>query len=88
MLPKDSEGMYLIQRIRDEAHRFAVSYHRKVRSKEVFESSLDSIIGVGPKTKKKLISKFGSIKKIREAKSSDLSKIVGNKLAKKIKENL
>jgi excinuclease ABC subunit C len=87
-LPEQSEGMFLIQRIRDEAHRFAVSYHRKLKGKELFETSLDSIIGVGPKTKKKLISHFGSIKKIKEATIEELSAIVGTSTAQKIKEGL
>ncbi len=87
-LPKESEAMYLIQRIRDEAHRFAITYHRKLKSSEIYKSSLDSIIGVGPKTKKKLISNFGSIKKIKETSVEDLSKVIPEKIAKKIKETL
>lgn len=87
-LPRESEALYLVQRIRDEAHRFAVSYHRKLKSKEVFETSLDGIIGVGPKTKKKLIAKYGSVNKIKETSLDDLSKVVGEKIAKRIKEQL
>lgn len=87
-LPNESEARYLVQRVRDEAHRFAVSYHRKVRDKKAFETSLDTIIGVGPKTKKKLISEFGSIKNIKEASIEDLSAVVGAKIANKIKEQL
>lgn len=87
-LTKGSEAYYLVQRIRDEAHRFAITYHRKIRSKEFFESSLDNIPGIGPKTKKKLISKYGSIEKIKEVSVDELSELVGDKLAKKIKENL
>lgn len=88
ILPKDCEAMFLVQRIRDEAHRFAVSYHRKLKSKEVFETSLDGIIGVGPKTKKKLIAKYGSVAKIKEVTIDDLSELIGRKLATKIKEGL
>lgn len=88
ILPKDSEALYLVQRVRDEAHRFAVSYHRKVRDREAYETSLDAIIGVGPKTKKKLITEFGSIKRIREANQEELARVVGENIAKKIKENL
>lgn len=88
ILPKDSEALFLVQRVRDEAHRFAVSYHRKVRDKAAFETSLDAVVGVGPKTKKKLLSEFGSIKRIREASVEELSKVVGEKIATKIKENL
>lgn len=87
-LPNGSEAYYLVQRVRDEAHRFAVSYHRKVKSRETFESSLDAIIGVGPKTKKKLIMEFGSIEKIRKTSIKNLSKIIPENLAKKVKENL
>lgn len=85
-LPQKSEAMFLVQRIRDEAHRFAITYHRKVKSRELFESSLDSIPGVGPKTKKKLIAHFGSIQKIKEANLSEVSKVAGKKVAIKIKE--
>lgn len=85
-LPKGSEAYFLVQRIRDEAHRFAVTYHRKVRSREFFESSLDTISGVGPKTKRNLIKEFGSIEKIKKASIEDISKIVSKKLATKIKE--
>jgi excinuclease ABC subunit C len=88
ILPKGSEALFLIQRLRDEAHRFAITYHRKVRSKEMFQSSLDSIPGVGPKTKKKLLSHFGSIKRIKAAALSDLASVVGEKIAKGIKENI
>lgn len=87
-LPRESEALYLVQRIRDEAHRFAVSYHRKLKGKEAFETSLDAIIGIGPKTKKKLISKFGSIKRIKEATVDELSEAIGKDKAKKVKENL
>lgn len=87
-LEPGSESMFLVQRIRDEAHRFAVSYHRKVKSREAFETSLDSIVGVGPVTKKKLIKEFGSVKKIKEANLKELEKVVGPKIAAMIKENL
>jgi len=88
IIPKDSPAYYLIQRIRDEAHRFAITYHRSLRSKKVFNSSLDDIIGVGPKTKKKLLNHFGSVKNIKEATETEIAKVVSSKLAKKIKENL
>ncbi len=84
-LKKDSESFFLVQRIRDEAHRFAVTYHRNLKSKEIYESSLDAIPGVGPKTKKKLIREFGSIQKIKEASPEELAFVVGEKLAQKIK---
>jgi excinuclease ABC subunit C len=87
-LPEGSEALYLIQRIRDEAHRFAITYHRKVKSREVFESSLDAIPGVGPKTKKKLIAKFGSVKKIKETSLEELSSVVGDQVARRLLESL
>jgi excinuclease ABC subunit C len=87
-LKPESEAMFLVQRIRDEAHRFAITYHRNLKGRELFETSLDGIPGVGPKTKKKLIAHFGSIKKIKEADISELSGIVPEKIAHKIKEQL
>lgn len=88
LLPESSEGLYLVQRVRDEAHRFAISYHRKLKGKALFATSLDAIPGVGPKTKKKLIKEFGSVTKIKEATVEELSKYVSIGLAKKIKEAL
>lgn len=87
-LVPDSEAYFLVQRIRDEAHRFAITYHRNLRSKELTSSSLDNVPGVGPKTKKKLIVKFGTIEKIRAANIEEIAKEVGISLASKIKENL
>lgn len=87
-LPKDSEAYFLVQRVRDEAHRFAITYHRKVKSRELYETSLDAIPGVGPKTKKRLLTQFGSIQKIREASLADISKVTSPVLAKRIKEKI
>jgi len=67
VLPRTSQALYLVQRVRDEAHRFAVTYHRGVRQKTGMQSALDAIAGVGPKRKKALLRKFGSVKAIREA---------------------
>lgn len=88
ILPENSEALYLIQRIRDEAHRFAITYHRNLRSKGVKYSELDKIEGIGPATKKKLISSFGSVQKIKEAELFELERVVYKNLAKKIKEEL
>src|SRR4029077_15036142 len=60
VLPRSSQGLYLVQRIRDEAHRFAITFHRELRGKRSIHSSLDDVEGIGPKRKKALIRKFGS----------------------------
>lgn len=78
----------LFQRIRDEAHRFAINYHSNLRTKKQRQNALEKIDGVGTKTRVKLLREFGSLKKIRETPVQELSKIVGEKLAQKIKQNL
>ena len=90
VLPRTSQGLYLVQRIRDEAHRFAVTYHQKVRSRRAVRSLLDEIPGVGPARKRALLRKFGSVRGMREAGVADLAAVsgVGPALAKKIKEAL
>jgi excinuclease ABC subunit C len=89
-LDKSSHELHLLQRIRDEAHRFAVTYHRNLRSKKGKESLLDSIQGVGPARKKALVKKFGSVKGIRAASLEELSAVDGitEKLARQILEQL
>lgn len=89
VLPRDSQGLYLIQRIRDEAHRFAITYHRKVRQKAATRSSLD-VLGIGPVRKRALIRQFGSIKAIKEASVEELIAVPGmtRLLADRLKENL
>ncbi len=77
ILPRSSQALYLVQRIRDEAHRFAITFHRNKRSKSMIYSSLDSIVEVGPKKKQKLISKFGSLKGIAQADITDLISVPG-----------
>ena len=90
ILPRDSQALYLIQRVRDEAHRFAVTFHRKKRSKSAFKSALDDLPGVGPKRKKALIQQFGSVKRIREASVEQLAAVdgIGPALAEQIKATL
>ncbi len=90
VLDRTSQALYLVQRIRDEAHRFAIQYHRKVRSKTGMASALDSVPGVGPKRKRALLRKFGSLKAIREASTEDIAATVGFtlSLATKVKESL
>jgi excinuclease ABC subunit C len=77
ILPRTSEGLFLLQRLRDEAHRFAITLHRNRRSKSMIESALDEIPGVGPARKKLLMKHFGSFKKLREASQAQLAAIEG-----------
>ncbi|MGE5596876.1 MAG: excinuclease ABC subunit UvrC, partial [Hyphomicrobiales bacterium] len=90
VLPRGSEALYLVQRIRDEAHRFAITYHRQVRGKSSVQSALDTIPGIGPKRKKALLKKFGSVKAIREADVEDIASTVGftRALAEKVKSGV
>ncbi len=89
-IPKDSPALYLLQRGRDEAHRFAIRYHRKLRRKEAVVSALDNIPGIGPKRKKGLMKRFGSIEAIKEASLEELSRTQGMTLAvaQRVKEYL
>ena len=77
MLPRHSQGLYLIQRIRDEAHRYGITAHRKKRTKLGMASQLDSIPGIGPTRRKSLLKHFGSMDKIREASVEELSAVPG-----------
>ncbi|MBI2765679.1 MAG: excinuclease ABC subunit UvrC [Chloroflexi bacterium] len=88
VLPRGSEGLFMVQRIRDEAHRFAITFHRQLRAKGAIQSALDTVPGVGPKRKKALLKKFGSVKAIREASIEDVASTVGftRALAEKVKE--
>jgi excinuclease ABC subunit C len=71
-IPRQSEALYLLQRIRDEAHRFAITYHRELRGKRMTSSVLDDVPGLGPTRRKRLIKELGSVKKVREATIDDL----------------
>jgi excinuclease ABC subunit C len=84
MIRKDSPALRLVQRIRDEAHRFAVSYHRTLRKKRVISSELDNIKGIGHKKKMLLLEKFGSVERIKNTPEKELFDVVGNTAAKKI----
>jgi excinuclease ABC subunit C len=77
VLPRNSEALFLLQRIRDEAHRFAISHHRGRRSKSMIDSVLDDIPGLGPVKKKALLAKFGSLKKIKLASIDELLQVEG-----------
>lgn len=74
-LPLNSPGLTLLRRLRDEAHRFAISYHRKVRDKRMFGSPLDEIPGIGPRRKRMLLRSFGSVEGIRRASVSDIAAV-------------
>ena len=90
VLPANSQGLYMVQRIRDEAHRFAITYHRKLRSKSSIASSVDLVPGIGPKRKRMLMRRFGSIKGIKEAAIDDIAAVPGmtRSLATRLKESL
>jgi excinuclease ABC subunit C len=75
-----------LERLRDEAHRFAITYHRKLRGKEALRSSLEDIPGVGPSRRKALIRHFGSLKKVREATLEELKRMPG--LPEKVAEEI
>jgi len=77
VLPRNSESLYLIQRIRDEAHRFAVAYHRNLRGKRSLKSILDDIPGVGPKRRKALVEHFRTMAALRKATVDDLAEVPG-----------
>lgn len=83
-IDKNSETLKLIQQIRNEAHRFGLSHHRKKRSKKQVTSGLDNIKGIGPTTKKKLLTHYKSIKRIKEAEQSELEELIGKSRAKVI----
>lgn len=86
ILASDSPALYLLQRIRDEAHRFATGFYQQKHLKKIIESELDNIPGLGPKKKKQLKKEFGSLGNIHQADLARLAKIVGLKLAQKIKK--
>jgi excinuclease ABC subunit C len=90
VLPKSSAGLQLLQRLRDEAHRFAISYFSSLHRKKTFASVMDGIPGIGPRRKSALLRQFGSIQRIREASIDELVAAAGvsSTQAKKIKEYL
>lgn len=87
-LPKHTNLVKLLQRIRDESHRFAVSYHSTLKLKRQTSSIIDEVPGIGPETRKKLIRKFGSARGVREASETELTMVVGEKRAKLIAKYL
>ena len=77
VLKQNSTPLFLLQRVRDEAHRFAITYHRTLRSKERLSSSLDTIPGVGPSRRNALLRHFGSVKRVGEASLEELTQVRG-----------
>ena len=77
MLPRNSQALYLVQRMRDEAHRFAITYHRNLRSKSSLRSPMDLVTGIGPKRKRMLMRRFGSLQGIRDASVDDITSVPG-----------
>lgn len=90
VLPRSSEALYLVQRLRDEAHRFAVTYHRSVRGKQMTASAFDDIPGVGPSRRRALLDHFGTLERVRAAGVDDLAEVDGisTKLARTIHDHL
>ncbi|OGN96394.1 MAG: excinuclease ABC subunit C [Chloroflexi bacterium RBG_13_51_36] len=89
-MAKDSPALHVLQRARDEAHRFAITYHKKLRHREAMSSALDDVPGIGPRRKKALLRKFGSIEAIRRASLEELGRTEGLNLAvaQKVKQSL
>jgi excinuclease ABC subunit C len=77
IMPRNSEGLYLLQRVRDEAHRFAISYHRSKRSKRMTASALDSVRGLGKSRRKALVTHFGSLAQLRQASVEEITQVPG-----------
>ena len=77
ILPRTSEGLYLLQRVRDEAHRFAIAYHRQKRSKAMTVSALDGIAGLGETRRKAVLRHFGSVKRLRAATVDEVMEVPG-----------
>ena len=77
IMPRNSEGLYLLQRVRDEAHRFAITYHRSKRSKRMTASALDSVRGLGEHRRKALVTHFGSVARLKEASVEEITAVPG-----------
>ena len=80
-LPRESAALRLLQRIRDEAHRFAVTFHRRSRARRDFSSTLDDVAGIGPRRRRQLLTTFGSVAGVRRASRDELAAVVGSKAA-------
>jgi excinuclease ABC subunit C len=87
VLPRSSPVLQLVQRVRDEAHRFAVGFHRRTRSRRTLRSELDDIPGIGPSKRRKLLSRFGSVRGVRGASEAELALVVGKVTASRIRRH-
>jgi excinuclease ABC subunit C len=87
VLSRTSPVLQLVQRIRDEAHRFAITFHRQRRAKRTLHSELDDIPGIGPQKRKRLLSHFGSLKGVRKASDGELARVVGPAIAARIRSH-
>ena len=87
-IDRNSQALKVLQRIRDEAHRFGITFHRQLRSKAAINSALTSIKGVGRQTEERLLMHFGSVARIAAAPEADIARLVGPKLAARILESL
>jgi excinuclease ABC subunit C len=83
-LPHQSAALRLVQQIRDEAHRFAVTFHRSKRTKNTLRSELDSVAGIGPRRRKQVLTTFGSLAGVRRASREELERVVGPKVAQAV----
>jgi excinuclease ABC subunit C len=90
LIPRASEGLFVLQHIRDEAHRFAITYHRQKRAKRALVSPLDEVPGVGPARKKALLKTFGSLSRLRDATVDEIAVApgIGPELARSIHDRL
>ena len=87
-LPHSSPVLQLVQRVRDEAHRFAIGFHRQVRSGRTIRSELDDVPGIGPAKRRKLLSVFGSVRGVRGATEAELAAVVGKAMAARLRAHL
>jgi excinuclease ABC subunit C len=87
-IARDAEALYLLQQVRDEAHRFAITYHRDLRSKRMVDSVLDEVAGIGATRKQALLKRFGSLKRMREASAEELAEIVPEAVARDLYASL
>ncbi len=88
VLPKSNYALQLLQRLRDEAHRFGITFHRSLRSKAAYRSVLDDVPGIGPQKKKALIKRFGSVSKIKSASPEEIVAVIGEKVAEELRKVL